>query len=65
MEACSYGGLYFQQSLLLETHLYVSHHCEVAFHSDKYEWDTMIDLGLRIVLPKGPHNSSKYRKFRL
>lgn len=43
---------------------YVSHHCEVAFHSDKYEWDTMIDLWFRIVLPKEPRNSSKRGKLR-
>lgn len=36
-----------------------------AFHSDKYKWDTMIDLCFRIVLPKGPHNSSKHGKLRL
>lgn len=36
-----------------------------TFHSDKYEWDTMIDLCFRIVLPKGPHNSSKHGKLSL
>lgn len=36
-----------------------------AFNSDKYKWDTMIDLCFRIVLPKGPCNSSKHRKPRL
>lgn len=25
----------------------------------------MIDLGFRVVLPKGPHNSSKHGKFKL
>lgn len=36
-----------------------------TFHSDKYEWDTMIDLCFRIVLPKGPRNSSKHGKLSL
>lgn len=34
------------------------------FTLSKYEWDTAIYLGFRIIPPKGPCNSSKHGKFR-
>lgn len=69
-DTCKDGNLFswrpsFPRVFTIKTEQYVSHHCEVAFHSDKYEWDTMTDLWFRIVLPKEPCNFSKHGKLRL